>query len=139
MTMRAACILIVFLTFGCTGDEDSKGSARPSAPSDPTSSTDSPSPDDESGIIRGHVVLYFGPRTFPVTSGTLHVVGPGVNRTHALGNDGSFELSVSVGVFDVYANVPQLDDGDRCLPDLSRKIPVLPGEVSVVRIVCYLK
>lgn len=100
------------------------------------------------GTIRGSVTARGGPApgaTLPVHSGTLHVVGEGVDESHALAGDGTFTVAVPSGEFRVYANVPQDNNGAECWPVEDGEavsggtVRVSRSQVTEIRIVCPIR
>jgi hypothetical protein len=95
-----------------------------------------------SGNIAGKATMYGGPSpgyTFGVRTGTLHVVGNGVDRTQALRADGSFGVSVPVGRYLVYAEIPQFNRGGECGSGMPGKVLVRSGSTVTVSIVCQMR
>ena len=144
--MRTTWILVpLLLTLGCTAAEEAAQDGTPapssSAPSTAAGTAGGPDGDaPDSGSIRGVVTMYGGPAgaTFAVHAGTLHVVGAGTDLTQPLAGDGSFEVAVPTGRFEVYANVPAYNEGGRCSPQGRDVFRVRRDEVTEVNIVCLL-
>lgn len=97
--------------------------------------------DARPGRITGTVVLDGGPpgtAPAPVTSGTLHVVGDGTEQRVGIPSDGSFDVVLPAGTYEVYATVPQYLDGGRCNPSnpSTPRVTVTGDRATEVPITC---